>query len=154
MKHGNTKDLCMLAELLQLCQLFATSWTAATRLLCSRDSLGKNTGVGCRALLQGIFPIEGWNLRLLRLLPWQAGHQCSIQMLSDLCLFPLDDLEEYKLPGVCAPLQHYVLRCLVTVLPFISFSISLILRTQLLLFLFNLKEEMATHCSMFSQQQY
>ena len=71
-----------------------------------------------------------------------------------LCLFPLDDLEEYKLPGVCAPLQHYVLRCLVTVLPFISFSISLILRTQLLLFLFNLKEEMATHCSMFSQQQY
>ena len=30
----------------------------------------KNTGVGCHALLQGIFPAQGWNSRLL---PWQAG---------------------------------------------------------------------------------
>ena len=30
-----------------------------TRLLCPWDSPGKNTGVGCRALLQGIFPIQG-----------------------------------------------------------------------------------------------
>ena len=29
---------------------------------------GKNTGVGCHALLQGIFPTRGWNPRLLRLL--------------------------------------------------------------------------------------
>ena len=29
------------------------------------DSLGKNTGIGCRALLQGIFPTEGSNLVLL-----------------------------------------------------------------------------------------
>ena len=28
------------------------------------DSPGKNTGVGCRALLQGIFPNQGSNLRL------------------------------------------------------------------------------------------
>ena len=28
------------------------------------DSLGKNTGVGCHALLQGIFPTQGWNLGL------------------------------------------------------------------------------------------
>ena len=27
-----------------------------TRLLCPWDSLGKNTGVGCHAPLQGIFP--------------------------------------------------------------------------------------------------
>ena len=26
-----------------------------------RDSPGKNTGVGCRALLQWIFPTQGWN---------------------------------------------------------------------------------------------
>ena len=26
-----------------------------------RDSPGKNTGVGCHALLQGIFPIQGLN---------------------------------------------------------------------------------------------
>ena len=33
------------------------------RLLCPRDSPGKNTGVGCHALLQGIFPTQGSNLR-------------------------------------------------------------------------------------------
>ena len=50
-----------------------------TRLLCLWDSPGKNTGVGCHALLQGIFQTQGsnqnqgWNLCLLRLLHWQAG---------------------------------------------------------------------------------
>ena len=34
----------------------------------SRDSPGKNIGVGCHALLQGIFPIQGLNLCLLCLL--------------------------------------------------------------------------------------
>ena len=32
------------------------------------DSLGKSTGVGCHALLQGIFLTQGLNLRLLHLL--------------------------------------------------------------------------------------
>ena len=32
------------------------------------DSPGKNTGVGCRSLLQGIFPTQGLNPHLLRLL--------------------------------------------------------------------------------------
>ena len=32
------------------------------RLLCPRDSLGKNTGVVCHFLLQGIFLIQGSNL--------------------------------------------------------------------------------------------
>ena len=31
------------------------------RLLRPYDSLGKNTGVGCHALLQGIFLTQGWN---------------------------------------------------------------------------------------------
>ena len=30
-----------------------------TRLLCPQDSPGKNTGVGCHALLQGTFPTQG-----------------------------------------------------------------------------------------------
>ena len=42
-------------------------------LLCPWDSPGKNTGVGCHALLQGIFPTQGSNPRLLCLLHWQAG---------------------------------------------------------------------------------
>ena len=37
------------------------------------DSPGKNTGVGCHALLQGIFPTQVSNPCLLRLLHWQAG---------------------------------------------------------------------------------
>ena len=36
-----------------------TLWTIATRLLCPWDSPGKNTGVGCHFLLQGIFPTQG-----------------------------------------------------------------------------------------------
>ena len=35
------------------------------------DSLGKNTGVGCHALLQGIFLTQGLNLPLLSLRHWQ-----------------------------------------------------------------------------------
>ena len=38
--------------------LFATVWLP-TSLLCPWDSLSKNTGVGCRALLQEIFPTQG-----------------------------------------------------------------------------------------------
>ena len=37
------------------------------------DSPGKSTGVGCPALLQGIFPTQGSNLHLLCLLLWQSG---------------------------------------------------------------------------------
>ena len=45
------------------------------------DSPGKNTGVGCYFLLQGIFPAQGSNLHLLH---WQAdssllSHQGSPQ---------------------------------------------------------------------------
>ena len=46
-------------------QFFATLWTILpARLLCPWDSPGKNTGVGCFALLQGIFPMQGLNPHL------------------------------------------------------------------------------------------
>ena len=38
------------------------------RLFCPWNSQGKNTGVGCHALLQGIFLTQGSNPHLLRLL--------------------------------------------------------------------------------------
>ena len=44
-----------------------------TRFLCLWDYSGKNTEVGCHALLQGIFPTQGSNPRLFCLLHWQAG---------------------------------------------------------------------------------
>ena len=46
-------------------------WPA--RLLCLCDSPGEITGVGCHALLQGIFPAQRPNLSLLCLLHWQVG---------------------------------------------------------------------------------
>ena len=49
-----------------------TPWTAARRLLCPWDFPGKDTGVGCHFLLQGIFPTQGSNLCLLCLLHWPA----------------------------------------------------------------------------------
>ena len=42
------------------------------RLLCSWNSPGKNTRVGCHALLQGIFPTQGSNLHLFCSLHWQT----------------------------------------------------------------------------------
>ena len=49
-------------------QLLATPWTA--RLLCSWNSLGKDTGVRFYAVLQGIFPTQGLNLSVLH---WQTS---------------------------------------------------------------------------------
>ena len=49
-------------------RLLMTLWSVAHRLLCPWDSPGENTGVGCQALLQGIFMTQGTNLHLLRLL--------------------------------------------------------------------------------------
>ena len=44
-----------------------------TKLLRPWDSQGKNPGVGCHALLQGLFPTQGWTLHLLCLLHWQSS---------------------------------------------------------------------------------
>ena len=62
---------CML-NCLSHVQLFVTPWTVAARLLCPWDSLGKNTGVGCRVLLHRIFPTQGSNL--CALITWLIMH--------------------------------------------------------------------------------
>ena len=50
-----------------------------TRLLCPWNSPEKNTGVGCHALLQGIFLTQGLNLGLLhcRQILYHLSHQGS-----------------------------------------------------------------------------
>ena len=58
------------AELLQLYPTLQRYGPRSARLLCPRDSPGKNTGVGYPALLQGIFLNQAWNPCLLH---WQAG---------------------------------------------------------------------------------
>ena len=47
----------------QLCVTVAP-WTIVARLLCPWDSSGKNTGVGCHFLLQGIFLTRGWSISI------------------------------------------------------------------------------------------
>ena len=62
-----------------------------TRLLCPWDAPGKNPGVGCHSLLQGIFPTQGLNLGLLhcRQILYHLNHQGSplkIQNTSQICM--------------------------------------------------------------------
>ena len=68
-------DACMHAKRLQsgptVCDLVDCS--PPVGLLSPWDSPGKNTGVGCHALLQGILLTWGSNPRLLHLLHWQVG---------------------------------------------------------------------------------
>ena len=55
----------------------ATPWTVALQAPLSRDSPGKNTGVGCHFLLQVIFPTQGSELGLphLRRILYCLSHQ-------------------------------------------------------------------------------
>ena len=66
-------------------------------------SLGKNTGVGCHALLQGIFPTQGLNPGLphRRWILYRLSHQGSpitfIVFSKFLCLFKkFNALSQYK----------------------------------------------------------
>ena len=73
---------CVCAESFSGVQLFAP-WTVTHHAPLSRDSPGKNTGVGCHALLQGIFPTQGSNPHLLhcRCILYCMSHQGSPRIL-------------------------------------------------------------------------
>ena len=57
-----------------------------TRLLCPWNSPGKNTGVACHFLLQGIFPTQGLNSCLWHLMHWQADSLplCHLRSLASI----------------------------------------------------------------------
>ena len=61
------KSLQLFWTLVQICGM------QPARLLCSWDSPVKNTGMGCCAFLQGIFPTQELNPYLFCLLHWHAG---------------------------------------------------------------------------------
>ena len=65
LQHSGQGLLSLITEevkSLSRARLFVIPWTVAcTRLLHPWDFLGKSTGVGCRFLLQGIFPTQGSN---------------------------------------------------------------------------------------------
>ena len=54
--------LCVLLSCFSRVRLSATLWTIARQAPLSMDSPGKNTGLHCHSLLQGILPIQGSNL--------------------------------------------------------------------------------------------
>ena len=56
---------CVHAKSLESCLILCNAMTVARQAPCPWDSPGKNTGMGSHALLQGIFPTQGWNLGLL-----------------------------------------------------------------------------------------
>ena len=73
-EHFQHKFVCVCAKSRQSCP------TLCNPMDCSppgssvhEDFPGKKTGVGCHALLQGIFPIQGLISCLLCLLHWRAG---------------------------------------------------------------------------------
>ena len=51
---------CVLSRFSRV-RLCVTLWTVAHQAPLSRNSPGKNSGVGCHFLLQGIFPTQGLN---------------------------------------------------------------------------------------------
>ena len=67
--HVNLKcislDSMVVVDLLSCVQLLRPHGLVAYQALCPWDSPGKNTGVGCYFLLQGIFPTQEWNQGLL-----------------------------------------------------------------------------------------
>ena len=63
----------------QACHLFAPHGLSPARLLCLWNSPGKDLGVGCHSLLQGIFLTQGSNPDLphCRQIPYHLSHQGS-----------------------------------------------------------------------------
>ena len=66
-----------------------TPWTVAHQALCSWDFPGKNTGVGCHSLLQGVFSTQGLNPRHLHctrlfITCHQGSPQLMMQVLKQL----------------------------------------------------------------------
>ena len=67
--HANSLQSCP-----TLCDPMNCSPPGPSSLLSRWDSPGKNTGVGCHALLQGIFLTQRSNWCLICLLHWQVGY--------------------------------------------------------------------------------
>ena len=115
-------SMCMLSPF-SCVQLFVIFWTMATRLLYPWDSPGKNTGVGCHVLLQGIFPTQGLKLCLLCLLHGQAAECWRINAFELWCWRRLlrvpwtersnqsilkEINPDYSLEGLILKLQYFV----------------------------------------------
>ena len=87
-------------------------FVASMGLLCLWDSPGKNTGVGCHALFQGIFPTQGSNPRILCLPHWQEGSSLPLappEQQATKCILRLQGPVEAPQPHVLAGYQEKLL---------------------------------------------
>ena len=77
--------LLLLFSLLVMSNSFLTPWTGACHCPLSIGAFfpGKNAGVGCHFLLQGIFPTQGLNTNLMH---WQADSLPLSHQGSPVCL--------------------------------------------------------------------
>ena len=71
MKSSFLSRVSFISEVAQLC-LTPCDPMGPARLLRPWNFPGKNTGVGCHFLLQGIFPTQGLNPSFWHLLLWQV----------------------------------------------------------------------------------
>ena len=97
------------------CLTFATPWALSARLLCPWDSPSKNTGVDCHFPLQGIFPTQGSNPRLL-LCRWVLYHWATREPLvfnPDVC--PQQRQSRHTKEGLSGDLDPQ--RCLNATIP-------------------------------------
>ena len=108
-------------------QFFGTPWTpeGSIKLFCPWNSPGKNTGVGFRALLQGIFPIQGLNPYLL-MSPALAGGFFTTSTVC-VCVYVCESLSHVQLfnPTDCSPPNssvHWILQARILEWVIISFS--------------------------------
>ena len=75
-KHYWTDQICLLAKSLQSCLTLCDPMDSSSRgaqAPLSMDSPGKNTGMGCHLLLQGLFLTQESKLHLLCLVHWQVN---------------------------------------------------------------------------------
>ena len=95
-------------------QFFVTLWAAVlSRLLCPGNFPGKNTGVGCQALLQGIF--QPRDRTYVSCLPhgqagsfttsatWWVSIKCQVRSVTQSCLTLCDPMN-HRTPGL--PIHH------------------------------------------------
>ena len=118
-----------------------------TRFLCPWDSQGKNTGVGCHAILQGIFPTQGSNPGLLHC-RWILYHLSHPENPSLICLLIISSISASSYCGILPP-QPVDCTALLLVLP-CSPGVSPT-TVWLVPFSFNGCPCLAVRCTLFSQ---
>ena len=96
------------AKLLQLCPTLCDPMDCkSAKLLCPWNSSGKNTGVGCNALLQGIFLTQGSNPHLLCLPALSGGFWVGKGQKSHFTCWPSSDCGGSQPCWVCVNVQSW-----------------------------------------------